>query len=254
MTLSPTGGRGRAEPRRPRCAPRARRRGVTLIEIVVVLAIMALVLAVAIPGLSGILDLKQRGAARDLASTYRFLVQEAAMRNVTFRIAYDLEANSYSIEMGDPDTLVFSSPRARQDYEEAQERKLKLFSKPGKDGAPEESATAARFAGLDMDGFESKVLLPEGTVWGFVYTPQYDGPQVPKPREHEDDPPQVVYSYVFANGEAEYTVVRVVDADDPEDGFSVEVEPVSGNVRVDAELIEVGASLAWLPAEAPTIR
>jgi hypothetical protein len=42
--------------------------------------------------------------------------------------------------------------------------------------------------------------------------------------------------------------------DDPEDGYSVEVEPVSGVVTVDSELTDIGSSLAWLPSEGPTFR
>ena len=117
----------------------------------------------------------------------------------------------------------------------------------------EEEEQKTRFAGLDMPGFEAKVPLPGNSAWGFVYTPQYPEPQVWHEKK-EDEPPQIVYSYVFANGEAEYAVIRIVNQDDPEDGYSIEVEPVSGNVRVESDLIEVGKSLSWLPTEAPTIR
>lgn len=229
------------------------RSGMTLLEIMVVIAIMVAVTAIAVPSTYALFDLEQRGAARDLANTYKFLVQEAAMRNVTFRVAFNLDDNSYTVEMGDPDTLVFSSPEARAKYEEDQERKLKMFSKDARQEATEEQEQKTRFAGLDMAGFESKVTLPGNSAWGFVYTPQYSEPQVWHEKK-EDEPPQIVYSYVFANGEAEYAVIRIVNQDDPEDGYSIEVEPVSGNVRVESELIEVGKSLSWLPTEAPTIR
>lgn len=220
-------------------------------EIMVVLAIMVGVLAIAVPSVYGIFDLQQRGCARDLALTYKFLVQEATMRNVTFRIAYNLDENSYTIEVGDPSTLVFSSPEARAKYEEEQEHKLRMFSKEDKAKAEQESAN--KFAGLDMPGFDQKVQLPSNSAFGFVYTPQYDEPQTWHEKK-DDEPQQIVYSYVFANGEAEYTAIRIVAKDDPEDGYSVEVEPVSGEVHVQSELIEVGRSLAWLPSEGPTLQ
>ena len=220
-------------------------------EIMVVLVIMGGVMAIVVPSTYAVFDLEQRGAARDLAQTYKFLIQEATMRNVTFRVAFNLTDNSYQIEMGDADTLVFGSPEARQKYEDAQDQKLRMFSK--EDREAEAQKDEQKFGGLDISGFEGKVALPDGSAWGFVYTPQYPEPQHFVATKEDDAPPQIVYSYVFANGEAEYVVVRIVSQSDPEDGYSVEVEPVSGNVRVESELIEAGQSLAWLPTDLPTL-
>ncbi|MFZ5481027.1 MAG: pilus assembly FimT family protein [Myxococcota bacterium] len=232
-------------------SPRARR-GMTLIEIMVVLAIMAIVVAIGIPSIRAIFDVQQRGAARELALTYKFLAQEAAMRNVTFRIAYHLDEGWYQVEVGDPDTLVFSDPLAREEYEREREKDVKRLSKEEEEAAAEE---ANRFTGLDLPGFTSKVELPSNTVFAWVYTPQYG--EAVTPSEEPPEKPEdavVVYSYVFASGESEHTLVRLVDADDPEDGFTVEVEPLTGNATVESEVTDIGASMAWLPSEAPTIR
>lgn len=234
------------------------RSGMTLLEIMVVIAIIAVVSAIAIPSMGAVFDLEQRGAARDLAMTYKFLLNEASMRNVTFRIAYNLDENTYQVEVGDPDTLIFSSPEALEAYTEEQDKKLHRLDKQGAEEAAQ--ATEQRFAGLSMQGFESKVELPGNSTWAFVYTPQYGEPQVPTPederekRARDGEGPRIVYSYIFGSGEAEYTVVRIVSVDDPEDGYTVEVEPVSGMVSVDSDLRDVGASLAWLPSEPPSFR
>lgn len=229
--------------------------GMSLLEIMVVLAIMAVVLGIGLPSLSAIFDLQQRGAARELGMTYSFLVNEAAMRNVTFRIAYHLDENYYQIEVGDPNTLVFSDPETRARYEQERADRMKYVSRRQEEAATEDADALERFEGLVAPGFESRVELPTGSAFAFVYTPQYDGPQTPsaEPPEKAEDA-KVVYSYVFANGIAEHTVVRVVDARDPEDGYTVEVEPVSGKVSVESELRDIGESMSWLPEEAPTIR
>lgn len=240
-----------------RLTARARRAGITLLEIMVVLAIMALIIAVAVPSLSSIWDLEQRGIARDLAQSYRFLQSEATLRNVCFRIKYDLDEGGYSIEVGDPSTLVFGTPEEREEAQSVAEKSIKLFDTPmtNSDGStPAESTPTQQFAGLDMPGFESKVSFPVTTRYAFVYTPQYREPQEPTPEDKprkEEDGPNVVYSYVFPNGDIEYTVVRIVDVEDPEDGYTVEAEPVSGRVTIDSDLTEVGQTLAWLPSEAP---
>lgn len=235
---------------------RAQRAGITLLEIMVVMAIMALILAVAVPSLSSIWDLEQRGIARDLAQTYRFLQSEATLRNVCFRIAYDLDAGGYHIEVGDPNAMVFGNPDEREAAMDAERKAIRLFDKPltPADGSAPAESTTPQFSGLDMAGFASKVEFPVTTRYGFVYTPEYREPQEPTPPDterKEEDGPNVVYSYVFPNGDIEYTVVRVVDADDPADGYTVEAEPVSGRVTVDPDLTEVGKTLAWLPDEAP---
>jgi hypothetical protein len=45
-----------------------------------------------------------------------------------------------------------------------------------------------------------------------------------------------------------------VDIEDPADGYTVEVEPFSGQVRLETDETAIGASLAWIPSEAPTSR
>lgn len=228
----------------------------TLIEIMVVIAIMAVVLGVGVPSLSAILDVQQRGAARELAQTFRFLQDEATMRNVSFRVAFNLDTNSYQIEVGDPNTLVFSDPAAREAYETEREQQVKRFTrKEVEDGKAAETDAHGRFQGLDVPGFQSRVQLPEGTQIGWAWTPQYAEPVTPnaEPASGAEDQ-RIVYSYIFASGEAEHTVVRLVDVDDPADGYTIEVEPLSGNITVETEVTDIGARLAWIPAEGPTIR
>jgi type II secretory pathway pseudopilin PulG len=233
----------------------------TLLEILVVMAVMAVVMAIGLPSLQSIFDVQQRGAARELALTYKFLRAEAAMRNVTFRIAYNLDANSYRIEVGEPGALVFSDPAEREQVERAEREKMRGMSKSDRaraeDGVQEvgEEPEKSRFEGLDLPGFTTAVELPPDTIFAWVWTPQYPEPQSPSDERPESEEEQrIVYSYVFANGEAEHTVVRIADVADAEDGYTVEVEPLSGVVSVESEVREVGASMAWLPTEGPTIR
>lgn len=236
-------------------SPRGRR-GMSLLEIMVVLAIMAAIMAIGIPSMSSIFDLQQRGAARELALTYKFLVAEAQMRNVTFRIAYNLDASTYKVEVGEADALVFSDPESMQRWDEERKDKLKRFSlkKEGEAGE-EETDPLSRFEGLTMPGFQSEVQLPANSMFAWVYTPQY-GQAITPSEEPPEEPTdaRIVYSYVFASGEAEHTLVRIVNISDPEDGYTVEVEPLSGEVHVESELTEIGASMAWIPTEAPSYR
>lgn len=232
-------------------AARAARRGMTLVEIMVVVAILAMLSLVAIPSLQAIFDVQQRGAVRDLASTYEFLQAEAALRNVCFRVAYNLDANTYQVELGSPDATVWGDSEKMKEYEADRERGFGRFKKNDEAGAPKSD-----FKKFEIDGIDTEVQLPEGTVFKWVYTPVYETPQTPTEEKDRDDDagPRMVYSHIFPNGFVEYTAIRVVDEDDMEDGFTLTVQPMSGDVSIDPEEIDPVEAMDWIPDEGPTIR
>lgn len=234
------------------------RRGVTLIEIVVVMAIMGVMMAVAVPSVRGILDLEQAGAAEELALTYKYLRDEAALRHVSFRIAYNLDTRSYKIEVGDPNTLIFTDPDEREEFEEEIQDQIDRFT----DREIEEGAAndledkKGRFEGLSDPALDSEVTLPTGSYFSWVYTPQYGDEPVIAPTEGSEDPDEqlIVYSYIFPSGSVEHTLIRIADVDDDDDGFTIEVEPVSGEVRIDREIRSPEDSMSWIPDEGPELR
>lgn len=233
------------------------RRGMSLIEMLVVMAVVAVVIAAGAPALSSVFDLQQRGAAKTLAEAYKLLQTEAMLRNVTFRIVYNLDRGTWAVEVGDPSALIFSDPDAREAWDKEQRQKLKAFTKKDiEEGKANDILDAdGKFGGLQTSGFPTGGTLPSSCKFAYVYTPQYGGPVTPSekpPKDQEDEP--VVYSHIFPDGTMEFTVVRIVDIDDPADGYTVEVEPFSGEVKLDTEETEIGADLAWIPSEAPTSR
>jgi len=247
------------------CTPfaitRPHRRGLTLIEIMVAMAVMVTLAAISIPALNGLLDLKQRAAAKELAQTYTWLLDEAALRNVAFRVAYNLDRGTWTIEAGDPNTLVFSNPEKREEFDERIEDDMSRFTqREVEEGEAEDvQKRRGRFTGLaDMDvPFTTSKPLPDGTAFRFVYTPQYeDGGLTPTPdgppEDEEDD--RIAYTYVFPDGTAEHTVVRIVQDDAEDEGWTIEVMPISGDIRMSTELVDPSESLAWVPDEGPEIR
>lgn len=238
---------------------RTSRRGLTLIEILVSLAIMAIIAAISIPTLDGLLALKQRSAAKELAQTYTWLLDEAALRNVAFRVVYNLDKSTWLIEAGDPSTLVFSNPEAREDHDEQLEDDMAKYTKREiEEGAAEDAEEkSGRFTGLGNVAFKAAQTLPDGTRFAYVYTPQYeeggltptkDGP----PDEEEDE--RIAYTYVFPDGTAEHTVIRIVDEDDESDGWTIEVLPISGDIRLTPDMIDPSESMDWIPEDGPEIR
>ncbi len=233
-------------------APRARggrvRRGMTLLEVLVAIAIVLVVIALSVPAMNAIFSLDQRQAARELAMIYERLHDEAVLRNVTFRVAYHLDEGFYEVEVGDPDVLIFGDPEARARHEVEQREKLERFSE-------EERAAHAR----SEVRFETvttfhkrRIELPGRTVFGGVYTPQY-GEMVRPSGARDPEDYVVVHSYLFPSGFSEPTVVQFVWDNDPRDGFTVSVEPLTGRVDLRAEVLDQHDVFRDVPRQGPDL-
>lgn len=228
--------------------PAARaRRGLTLLEIMVAIGIILLMTVVLLPSMNAVLMLEQRNAARKLALVYESLQHEAILRNRTFRVVYNLTQGSWHVEHGDPGATIFSTAEARTEFED---------DIRGKD--PERLTSDQRDMLKRQSSFQTvatvgEVKLPEGTVFKSVYTPQYDEPV--EPDDKDDDVPGdlVVYSHVFSDGTAEFTVVQLVEEDDKDEGFTVSVDPLSGRVEMVGDLVDQHDRWAFLPDEGPDL-
>jgi type II secretory pathway pseudopilin PulG len=221
----------------------------TLLEIMVSLAIAVGVTVVAIPAIRTIFALEQHRAAKDLALLYQQLHDEAIMRNVTFRIGFNLSDNSYQVEAGDPRTLIFENSEEREEYRDVMRERIEATS-------DEEIANRTKPKAFEKfnAAYSTKRSMPSGTIIAGVYTPQYE--EMVRPRKFDDDKEgggNIVYAYIFASGFSEHTVVEITSEDDPTDGYTVEVEPLSGAVTLHSTLIDWEDSFDFVPEEGPSL-
>lgn len=228
---------------------RRSRRGMSVMEIVVVLVIAITLIALLAPSIAGFFMLEQRQAAKELSLLYEQLHDEAVMRNVTFRVAYNLKASSYQVEVGESGTLIFDDAERRAEFEEDERRKIALMDD---DEKREYQSKRQPFENLGAR-FKTKFELPRRTVIGGVYTPQYAEMVSREDVMDDEDASGIVYSYIFPNGQAEHTVVWLVDEFDAEDGFTIEIEPLSGSVHLTGELKDWQDSYDFVPDEGPTL-
>ncbi|MFT4979399.1 MAG: prepilin-type N-terminal cleavage/methylation domain-containing protein, partial [Myxococcota bacterium] len=232
--------------------------GLTLIEIMVVIAIIGIVVAVGAPALSGILALEQQRAISELAQTYIWLRDEASLRNVTFRVAYNLDQNTWKVEAGDPNTLVFSTPEEREANDrEVQDRMDRYTERELEEGAEDLRGISTRFDGLDDPAFTTEQKLPRGIHFAFVYTPQYGEGGMTASEDPPDTPEEeaIAYTYIFPDGTAEHIVIRIVDDDDENYGYTLEIEPLTGAVRLtEDEIMDPSDSFSWIPDRGPSLR
>ena len=69
----------------------------------------------------------------------------------------------------------------------------------------------------------------------------------------EEELKTIAYSYVFANGFTEPTVVIITDAEDDKDGYTLQVEPLSGRVRLSGEIVDWKDTFGFLPDLPPQL-
>ncbi len=223
-------------------------------EIMVVIAIIVIVMGVAIPSMALLLDLQQKRAVDRLAETYAYLRDEATLRNITFRIAYYLDRGTWEVQAGSPDAVIFATPEEREAWERDYADRLSRFTEReiAEGEADDILDQEGRFRGLDDVALDSTVQLPGGTTFAWVYTPQYSEPvqpQDPPPEDPEDE--LVVYSYIFPDGQMEFTALQIVGVSDPEDGYTLIVEPLTGRIHLEDANFVFDDLYDWLPETAP---
>lgn len=233
------------------------RRGMTLIELVIVVAIMGMIAAIAAPSLNSILGLEQQASIKEMGQTMMWLQEEAALRNVAFRMEINLDRNTWKVEQGDPSSLIFSTPEEAEEFRDEQRAQMRRFTKRQiESGEVDIAEDPSQFGAIEDPRFNTKQTLPEGLQFAFVYTPQYGEDGVEPNNDLPDDPEDeaIAHIHVFPDGTAEHTVIRIVEVDDPDVGYSLEMEPMGGTVRFLNDIIDPRESLSWIPDEGPDFR
>jgi len=238
-------------------------------EMMVVIALLGIVILAILPSFGSMMGLQRDVSVRKLASSYRFLHEEAALRNTSFRMAFNLDANSWAVEVGDPNTLIFHNQDDREEFESEIMSELSRYTdREIEEGrASDVTDQINRFDDVTemvlqslsgdletREGRTAAVYLPEGTEFLWVQTAQYRDPVTANsspPEEIEEE--SIAYSMIFPNGMMEPTLIRVVDSDDQDDGVTIMVEPLSGRVEIVEEELELEDWLDWLPDEGPEL-
>jgi len=220
----------------------------SLLEVMVAVAILLVMSVVVVGSLNSVLGLDKRKAARKLALAYERLNDEAVMRNRTYRIVYYLNQNSYVIEAGEPGALIAATPEAREEHEKQLLGKLKAMSE--EEQAEWRHKHKQPFESLGEGRME--ISLPAGMAFGGVYTPQY-GELVEPDGADDEDEKQRVESYIMSNGFTEHTIVQLVNTKNPDDGYTIEVQPLSGEVVLHGELVDWRDAFAHVPDEGPSL-
>lgn len=185
------------------------RAGFTLIEILIVVALIGLIMSVAVPNATLALKVNLSNSSRELATTIRASYDEAILKGTVFRIGFDLEKKQYWVEQGDKDYLI----RTPDQSEEEQKRLSRLTDAERKEKQKEPFVMARGIT-------KEKKNLPKGVKFKDIVTAHTKGPTTGG----------VVYAHVFPHGFVEKLVIHLQDSYDRES--TLIVNSVSGKSRL----------------------
>lgn len=197
-----------------------RSRGFTLVELMIVVAIVGLLGALVVPAVESVSGANARKAAGELAGTMRYLFDTAALRHATCRLALDLDQRSWRAECAPGGvTMAPETGRGRDDGA--------LAERFPDEKDPEVRRLLARTSfGRFEDRLVKERALPGSTRFGAVHL------------EGRRDALEegTAYVYFFPGGQAQRAWVPVKDGTNL---FTVVVEPFTGRARVVAGAVEV---------------
>ncbi len=222
----------------------------TLIEIMVALAVVGLVLGITISQIGGTFDAHARQATREMSAIIRYLYNKAASENLTMRIVFDFEKQSYYVE-ATTEQFLLESDEARQKRLEAIERAKKSSTTSSTSVVPTTTVTPtsttsgtttptaappvdtpvqraeAKFGAVDSELLKP-AQLPGGVLLKDIYTEHDPGP-VSKGK---------AYIYVFPSGYVERSIINLHNEDDSQKRALV-INPMTGDSRVYEEYREL---------------
>jgi prepilin-type N-terminal cleavage/methylation domain-containing protein len=197
--------------------------GFSLIELLVVVALMALIGTMAIPSISNVFKISLGSTTRDLATTIRYAYNAAMMTKKVHRLVYDLKENRYWVEVG-PQSMLMETEETRAKAERA-----RRFAKSDEDKEEEEKASSA--FSLASYVTRKKNDLPRGVTYEDVTTEQTKDPITEG----------TAYTHFFPHGIIEQTVIHLKDTSNHR--ATLIVAPLVGRTKVIERYVDAKEAL-----------
>jgi general secretion pathway protein H len=230
---------------------RARSAGFTLIEILAVMAILALMIGFGVRGLRAATKSELRTSSAHLSGAVRYLFDRASTTGKIHRLVVDLGEGRYWAEVSDDhfyipheaeseeDTRKREAKEAKEDEDE--QRKQEERANAESNGSSVPSSSSFDMSKLEMGDFRPKrarfaafkelalkpVALGKNVKVRSFYTPRVTEP-VRAGR---------AYLYFFPLGQTEPAIITLSDQNE-ESIYSLVVHPITGRVRIYSEEVK----------------
>ena len=215
------------------CLRTRTQKGLTLIELVIVVSLLALIVTIVVPSVVNIIGANLRSTAGEVAGAIRFTYDLAARKNVPFRLVFDLDERAYWVESASEKYLLekektaVSEGRLDEGDRKEEERSRRFIDRSYIEGGemwqPKGKPSFSAFAGR----YTKKKPLPEDIFFQDVWV------------AHQEDRVTAgqAYLYCFPTGMTERAVIHI--GDDAEDAYTLVVEALTGVVKIHPEYVEI---------------
>ncbi len=199
-------------------------RGFTLVELMIVVAVMAVMAAAVVPALSSLTGADARRGAGELAGSLRYLFDTAALRYATCRMVLDLDARTFGAECAPHLAGVVRDDGRGGKQGAADQGDLEDRFPDEKDADRRRLLARTRFGGF-TDRLLSKRELPGKTA---IREVRVEGRSEPITQG-------TAYVHFFPGGQAERAVIELADGDSV---YTIVVEPFTGRARVVSGVVK----------------
>ena len=180
--------------------------GFTMIELLIVVALIGLMGAMALPSLTGYFKASLNSSTRQMASVVKEAFNSTVMTGRVHRLVFDFEAEQFWAEVG-PQTLLMDTAESK----EREERRKKFSHDETKSDATFQFARGVT---------RNKISLPRGVEFEDIITEQSPEPITKG----------LAYSHFFPHGLTEQTIMHLKDGQGHH--ITLIVSPLLGRTRM----------------------
>lgn len=213
---------------------KARQRGLTLIELVIAIALVALLVGSMLFGKGMLVGSRVKSAATLLVSSVRYGMTRANATGKPTRLVIDLDKSQLSIEE-DSTSLMLREKKAKDqtggaDAATATEQKARAESERIVEGprAPRPHFTKLSGVAGPVEGLTSGRSLGQGVEIALVHT-EHDEEDVTEGR---------AYLYFWPGGTTERAVVQLKRQGDAKPQLTVVLSPLTGRAKVEKGVVD----------------
>jgi general secretion pathway protein H len=216
-------------------------RGFTLIEVMIVMAIVALITVVSVTGLRSLVKSDLRSTATRMAGSIRYLFDRASTTGRVHRLVLDFDNGKYWAEVSD-DQFIMGAGKETEENRKKEAEKIAKEEEVKREAAEKEaffggSQIPSRYMPkpfipkrAKFEGFRETAVKPftlkSGVVLADIYTPR-----LVKPLAEGKG-----YVYFFPMGMTEAAVIHLSDGKDT--FYTLVVHPLTGRVSVKNSYVE----------------
>jgi prepilin-type N-terminal cleavage/methylation domain-containing protein len=222
---------------------RSRDAAFTLIELMVALAVIALIMGVAVRGMRSMLKSDLRATSIKMAGAIRYLFDRASTTGKIHRLVIDFEQGRYWAEVSDDR---FYMPRERE-TDETREQVAEEEAAEAEEKKKEEEAQLQSEGQVDMSKYIPQEFKPQRARFSAFKEMAVKPVQVKggikitglfTPRLAQPQTTGRGYIYFFPLGLTEAAQVYLSDDDGQQSFYSLVVHPLTGRVRVHNTFVQ----------------